>query len=77
MSEMKHPVYENAVYSQHHGGTCPVEPALPVLPEYRGVPSLPKPAQRITCAPAGRMDWSHDGGSDDIVGYWLLSGGIS
>lgn len=52
----------------HNGGPCPVSPEVAVRPVYRGQQD-PSKGIRITIAPAGRLDWSHDGGPDDIVGY--------
>ena len=53
------------------GGECPEADLAQIKPLYRG-PASPPPAIRITCAPARRLDWSHDGGPDDIVGYVVL-----
>lgn len=52
----------------HDGGECPVGPMVPVYPSYRG-PIDPAKGVRIACAPAWRLDWSHDGSDDDIIGY--------
>lgn len=71
MTEASHPTYENAVYKQHYGGAQPENDYSQIQPEYRG-PVDPEKGTRITCAMAARFDWSHDGGDDDIVGYWLL-----
>lgn len=54
----------------HDGGACPVPDWVPVYPSYRG-PADPAKGTRIRIAPAGRLDWSHDGGPDDIVGYCI------
>ena len=70
MIETAHPHYKNAVYKQHHGGDQPEGDYAQVLPEYRG--EATPGGVRIACAMAARLDWSHDGGNDDIVGYWLL-----
>lgn len=54
-----------------NGGGCPEDPDTPIKPFYRGPP---KPIGiRITCAPANRLDWSHDGGDDDITGYVVMN----
>jgi|GEM_PF-4517814 len=50
------------------GGECPEDAYTQVRPTYRG-PAAPPPAVRILSAPAGRLNWSHDGGPDDIVAY--------
>lgn len=50
------------------GGDCPVDPELPVQLRYRGPEDSAK-GVRITAAPAGRLDWSHDGSDDDITAY--------
>lgn len=71
MSEGVHPAYKDAVYKQHFGGGQPEGDYSQIQPEYRG-PVDPKKGTRIVCAMAARLDWSHDGGDDDIVGYWLL-----
>lgn len=55
----------------HDGGNCPVAPTTPIRPTYRG-PADPAKGIRITFAPAGRLDWSHDGGPDDIIGYEVV-----
>lgn len=55
------------VVKQWNGGNCPEDLAARIKPYYRG-PEKPD-GVRITCAPAGRLDWSHDGGDDDIVSY--------
>ena len=52
------------------GGDCPEHPDAQIKPAYRGPPN--PHGIRITCAPAGRLDWSHDGGDDDIVSYIVL-----
>lgn len=54
-----------------NGGDCPIDPFAQIRPRYRG-PARPHPAVRITSAMAGRLDWSHDGGPDDIIGYEVL-----
>lgn len=68
--EAKHPHYENAVYKQAIGRQTENDFAQ-IQPEYRG-PVDPAKGTRLICAMASRLDWSHDGGPDDIVGYWLL-----
>lgn len=70
MAESQHPHYPNAVYRPAYGEQAENDYAQ-VLPEYRG-PCDPEKGTRITCAMASRFDWSHDGGPDDIVGYWIL-----
>jgi hypothetical protein len=52
------------------GGRCPEDTHSQVRPVYRG-PAKPGDV-RITCGLAGRLDWSHDGGNDDIVAYEVL-----
>jgi len=52
----------------HDGGAMPVLGHVVVRPEYRGA-ERPEIGTRIVCARAARLDWSHDGGPDDIVGY--------
>lgn len=52
----------------HTGGSCPVEPMVTVRPVYRGKEDKAK-GIRIKVAPAARLDWSHDGGPDDIIAY--------
>ncbi len=52
------------------GGECPEDEDSQIKPIYRG-PANPN-GTRITCAPAGRLDWSHDGEDDDIVSYVVL-----
>ena len=52
------------------GGECPEHPDSQIKPNYRG-PANPH-GTRITCAPAGRLDWSHDGEDDDIISYDVL-----
>jgi hypothetical protein len=58
-------------FKEWRGGENPEAPLSQIEPVYRG-PYDPRRGTRITCAPAARLDWSHDGGDDDIVGYWLL-----
>ena len=70
MGEADHPLYENAEYKQAFG-VQPEDDYSQIRPEYRG-PVDPEKGIRLLCAPASRLDWSHDGGPDDIVGYWLL-----
>lgn len=53
---------------EHAGGPCPVAPMTPVALAYRGEEDAAK-GIRIPFAAAGRMDWSHDGGPDDIIAY--------
>ena len=53
----------------HDGGPCPVPPTTPVRPVYRGPENPARAGERIVFAPAGRLDWTHDGENDDIVGY--------
>ena len=55
----------------HDGGPMPVLGHVIVRPEYRG-PERPEIGTRIVCARAARLDWSHDGGPDDIVGYTAI-----
>ena len=55
----------------HDGGPCPASPHTPVRPVYRGEENPARKWLRITFAPAGQLDWSHDGGPDDIVGYYI------
>lgn len=55
----------------HDGGPCPVHPLTVVRPKFRGPPN-PDFGIRIRVAPAIRLDWTHDGGDDDIVGYEVL-----
>lgn len=50
-----------------NGGECPENRDSRIKPFYRG-PEKPC-GTRITCAPAWRLDWSHDGGDDDITSY--------
>lgn len=57
-----------ADFTPHDGGPCPVEPFTPVSLIYRG-PEDPAKGVRIPFAAAARMDWSHDGGPDDIIAY--------
>lgn len=49
------------------GGECPEHPDSRIKPFYRGEPRTD--GVRITCAPAKRLNWSHDGGDDDIISY--------
>ena len=70
MTETKHPHYADAVYKQALGKQTEDDYSQ-IQPEYRGAYD-PEKGTRITCAMAARLDWSHDGGPDDIVGYWLL-----
>lgn len=53
---------------RHDGGSCPVPPTVVVRPVYRGAED-PVRGIRITLATAARLDWSHDGGPDDIIAY--------
>lgn len=55
---------------EHDGGAQPLPDYSQVRPIYRGPPR--PTGVRITCAMAQRLDWSHDGGQDDIVGYEVL-----
>ena len=55
---------------EHDGEPYGGSPWDQIVPEYRG-PSDPAKGTRITCAPAGRLDWSHDGSDDDIVAYYV------
>lgn len=48
-----------------------VGPFDQINPIYRG-PYDPAKGIRITCGPARRLDWSHDGGPDDIVAYRII-----
>lgn len=68
--ESENPDYPDAVYKQHYGGEQPEEDRAMIKPEYRG-PSR-YDGIRISCSMAARFDWGHDGGDDDIVGYWVL-----
>lgn len=54
----------------HAGGEYPGSPKDQIRPVYRG-PARPE-GTRITNAPAQRLDWSHDGGPDDIVAYEVV-----
>lgn len=58
----------------HNGGPCPVPPETPIYPSYRGAEDRTK-GIRIRLAPAGRLDWSHDGSADDIVAYRVANFG--
>lgn len=55
-------------YNPHEGGACPVEPNTPIEPKYRGPADAAK-GSRIAVAPAWRLDWTHDGSDDDIIGF--------
>ena len=55
----------------HDGGPCPVPPMTLVRPVYRGPERPAVRGLRITFAAARRLEWSHDGGPDDIVGYTI------
>ena len=55
----------------HDGGPMPVLGHVIVRTEYRG-PERPEIGTRIVCARAARLDWSHDGGPDDIIGYTAI-----
>ncbi len=55
----------------HNGGLYPGHEMDAVRPVYRGPPTIPN-GIRIAFAPAKRLDWSHDGGDDDIVAYELV-----
>lgn len=57
----------NPVAIPHNGDPYPGSPLDKVIPTYRG----PEKAGgvRIPFAAAARLDWSHDGGDDDIVPY--------
>lgn len=52
------------------GGACPEPDGAAIKPFYRG--PAKQNGVRITCAPARRLDWSHDGGDDDIISYVVL-----
>lgn len=52
----------------HNGGECPVHPMMLVYPRYRGRID-PCKGVRIVCSAAWRLDWSHNGSDDDIIGY--------
>lgn len=52
----------------HDGGPFKGPSSAPIRPAYRGA-ERPEIGTRIRVAPAGRLDWSHDGGPDDIVSY--------
>lgn len=61
--------FDAAILKPWGGGSeCPEPSGAKVWPIYRG-PANPELGIRFTCAVAGRLDWSHDGGDDDIVGY--------
>jgi hypothetical protein len=53
------------------GGKCPVDPATPIEPLYRG-PEDESKGERITFAPAGRLAWWHDEADDDIIAYRVV-----
>lgn len=55
----------------HDGGSMPVPETAVVKPFYRGA-ERPEIGTRIVCAQAGRLDWSHDGGPDDIVAFVVV-----
>lgn len=52
------------------GGSIPENGNSQIHPVYRG-PAAAR-AVRITCGPADKLAWSHNGSDDDIVGYYLL-----
>lgn len=52
----------------HGNGTPDLPPMTPVRPKYRG-PANPVKGVRMVIGPVSRLDWSHDGGPDDIVAY--------
>lgn len=54
---------------EHDGGPMPVDGDQVVSIEYRGAEAPELMGQRIPFARASRMDWSHDGGPDDIIAY--------
>lgn len=56
---------------EHDGGPMPVPEYAVVRPEYRGA-ERPEMGTRIVCARASRLDWSHDGGPDDIVAFSVI-----
>lgn len=64
---MSEKMTSSATRKEWLGGDCPEHPYAQIWPTYRG------PARatgvRITCAMAGRLDWSHDGSDDDIIAY--------
>ncbi len=53
----------------HAGGACPVPGMTVVRLMYRGPERKGREGERISCAPAMRLDWSHDRGPDDIIGF--------
>lgn len=57
---------------KHFGGPMPVDAKAAVRPFYRG-PADEAKGVRIRVAPAIRLDWSHDGGPDDIVAYEVIN----
>ena len=57
---------------KHFGGPMPVDAKAAVRPFYRG-PEDEAKGVRIKVAPAIRLDWSHDGGPDDIVEYEVMN----
>jgi len=53
----------------HNGGPMPSGlDGLPIELQYRGH-ERPDIGIRMACAPAIRIDWSHDGGPDVVVAY--------
>lgn len=54
---------------RHDGGPMPVAALSPVRLLYRGAEAPSMLGMRIPFAAGGRMDWSHDGGPDDIIAY--------
>lgn len=62
---------EEPTVNPHDGGPCPLPDDLIVRPQYRG-DERPEIGTRIRVARAARLDWSHDGGPDDIVGYSVI-----
>ncbi len=63
------PDFDSAILKSWEGGSqSPEADDAVIWPIYRG-PSDPALGERIRCARAGRLDWTHDGSDDDIVGY--------
>lgn len=56
---------------EHVGGDYPGHPLDQIVPTYRG-PERLNIGIRVKCAPAKRLDWSLDGGPDDIVAYEIV-----
>ncbi|AOG03071.1 hypothetical protein [Bosea sp. RAC05] len=63
------PDFDSAVLKTWEGGDhSPETDEAVIWPIYRG-PSNPAFGERIRCARASRLNWTHDGSDDDIVGY--------